>query len=212
MKLDRRFVTLALLTFANWTPGLLSTSTAATINLARGVVDPVSTNANWANYSVLNLIPGSAVFPTTSATTVFYLGFTAGTTADISDMVVYTTPRGSLKISEVTPVTYGRTSAPSIKLNSTSVCPVAPSTSAPCVVRFDPTKLSLSPASDYYFVVFFTNDTNNESIGAAQSGAGQSSFAGTYIGGTNYTHLTVGDSIPTVPNSSVEFLMYVMND
>jgi hypothetical protein len=109
-------------------------------------------------------------------------------------------------------VTYGGTSAPSIALGSKSVCPVAPSAATPCVVRFDPTTLTLSPASDYYFVIFFANSTNNGSIASAQSSPAQSSFAGTYFGGTDDTRFTVGETIPSIPNSSVEFLMYVMND
>jgi hypothetical protein len=209
MNLNRRLVTLSLMLCAALLPTL---SGAATVNLVRGVVGPVSSNVSWANYSIFNLIPGSAVFPTTSSTTVFYLGFTAGSKADIGNMVVYTTARGSLKISKVTPVTYGGTSVPSINLGSASVCAVAPSSSKPCIVRFDPTSLSLSPASDYYFVIFFKNDSNNGSIGAAQSSPGQSSLVGEYLGGADYTRLAVGESIPSVPNGSTDFLMYVMND
>lgn len=210
MKFDRRFVTHAVLVFALCIPAL--SGTAATVNLARGVTGAVSSNTNWANYSILNLIPGSALYPTTSPTTVFYLGFTAGTTADIGNMVVYTTARGSAKITAVSSVAYGGTSAPSIKLGNTSVCAVAPSAAAPCVVRFDPTTLSMSPTSDYYFVVFFKNDTNNGAVGAAESSAGESSFVGQFFGGTDYTRLKVGQSIPSIPAGSVNFLMYVMND
>jgi len=117
-----------------------------------------------------------------------------------------------LKITKITPVTYGGTYVPSINLGSASVCAVAPSASKPCIVRFDPTSLSLSPTSDYYFVVFFKNDSNNSSIGAAQSSPGQSSLVGEFLSGTDYTRLRVGESIPIVPNGSADFLMYVMND
>src|SRR5580692_2992013 len=95
-----------------------------TQNLTRGVIGPVSSNSSWANYSVLNGVPGSAVFPITSTTTVFYFGFTAGTEADISNMVVYTTARGSLTVTAATPVKLGGVSNPSIQLTNTSVCPV----------------------------------------------------------------------------------------
>src|SRR5271166_4190485 len=89
--------------------------TTTTQNLVRGVIGPAGSNAQWSNYSVFNLVPGSGLFPISSSTTVFYFGFTAGTQADIGNMVVYTTPRGSLTISAVTPVTLGGVSNPSIQ-------------------------------------------------------------------------------------------------
>jgi hypothetical protein len=80
-------------------------------------------------------------------------------------------------------------------------------------VRFDPTTLTLSPASDYYFMVFFTNDSNNSAIGAAQPiSAAYTSLVGNYFSGTDYTHLTVGQSLPGGGNRSPDFLMYVMNN
>jgi hypothetical protein len=185
-----------------------------TQNLTRGVIGPVSSNSSWANYSVLNGVPGSSIFPITSTSTVFYFGFTAGTEADISNMVVYTTARGSLAVTAVTPVKLGGVSNPSIQLTNTSVCPVQPvSTTNPCIVRFDPTTLTLSPASDYYLMVFFTNDSNNSAIGAAQPiGAGYTSLVGNYFGSTDYTHLTVGQSLPGGGDRGPDFLMYVMNN
>ncbi len=184
----------------------------ATQNLIRGVVGNPGSNSSWSGYSVFNLIPGSGLFPITSATTVFYYGFTAGTEADISNMVVYTTARGSLTITAVTPVKLGGVSNPSIMLSNTSVCPVAPSTTAPCIVRFDPTTLTLTPSNDYYFAVYFTSgDTNNSAIAGTSPANNQSSLVGTYYGG-NYTNLTVGQSIPSVPGSGPVFLMYVMNN
>jgi hypothetical protein len=183
----------------------------ATQNLARGVIGPAGSNSGWANYTVVNLIPGSGLFPITSSTTVFYYGFTGGTEADITNMVVYTTARGSLTITAVTPVKLGGVSNPSIQLSNTSVCPVAPSNTAPCIVRFDPTTLTMSPASDYYFAVYFTNDTNNSGISGTYPSRYQSSLAGTYFGG-NYTTLTVGQSLPSAANVGPVFLMYVMNN
>jgi hypothetical protein len=185
-----------------------------TQNLTRGVIGPVSSNSSWANYSVLNGVPGSSIFPITSTSTVFYFGFTAGTEADISNMVVYTTARGSLTVTAVTPVKLGGISNPSVQLTNTSVCPVQPvSATNACIVRFDPTTLTLSPASDYYFMVFFTNDSNNSAIGAAQPiNAAYTSLVGNYFGGTDYTHLTVGQSLPGGGNRSPDFLMYVMNN
>src|SRR5271163_4539636 len=113
-----------------------------TQNLVRGVIGPISTNNSWAGYSVMNEVPGSGIFPITSTTTAFYFGFTAGTEADITNMVVYTTARGSQTITAVTPVTLGGISNPSIDLASVSVCPVVEISSFnPCIVRLDPTKI-----------------------------------------------------------------------
>jgi hypothetical protein len=217
MKNVCKFRTLTLMMFAVTVCGFAQKTTpqkpaTATQNLVRGVIGPPGNNSEWSGYSVFNLIPGSALFPITSSTTVFYFGFTGGTEADIGNMVVYTTPRGSLTISAVTNVTLGGVSNPSILLSNTAVCPVAPSSTTPCIVRFDPTTLTLSPASDYYFAVYFTNDTNNASIAATQPNTNQTSLAGTYFGGSDYTHLTVGESIPGGANRGPTFLMYVMNN
>ena len=182
-------------------------------NLVRGVVGPVQSDGDWSNYSAINLIPGSALFQASSSTTVFYMGFTGGTEADIGNMVVYTTPRGSLTISAVTPVTLSGISHPSIDIGSTTVCPTAPSTATPCVVRLDPTSLTLSPTSDYYLVVYFTSGTNNAAIGAANPSANQTSLAGAFFGGTDYTNLAVGQSIPNnAATGGPNFLMYVMSN
>lgn len=186
-----------------------------TQNLVRGVVGPVAANNDWANYSLENIIPGSALYPITSTTTVFYFGFVGGTEADISNMVLYTTPRGSLTISAVTPVTLGGVSDPSILLSSSSVCPVQPlSAASPCIVRFDPTKITLSPANDYYFMVFFTNNSNNQTLSATEPGSYlQSSLASRFFSGTDYTHLAVGASLPgTATQEPPNFLMYVMTN
>ncbi len=184
-----------------------------TQNLVRGVFGPVGTDNSWANYSVFNLIAGSALFPITSSTTVFYFGFTAGSEADISNMVVYTTPRGSLTISAVTPVKLGGVSNPTIHLSSTSVCPTQPlSATNPCIVRFDPTTLTLSPGSDYYLTVFFANNSNNSSIGATQPGNLQSSLSSVFLSGTDYTNMKAGQTLPSVTNRAPNFLMYVMNN
>jgi len=185
-------------------------------NLVRGVIGPVGSNSSWSGYSLLNLIPGAALIPITSPNTVFYLGFTGGSKADISNMVLYTTARGSLTITAVTPVTYGGVSNPSINLASTSVCPVQPLSAAdPCIVRFDPLALALSALNDNYLVVYFTaSDVNNEGIAATQPVIQQSSLEGWYIGGNvDETQLTVGQSIPS-GNSGRQpyFLMYVMSD
>ena len=154
-------------------------------NLVRGVIGLPSSNPSWSNYSVIDLIPGSALFPGS---------------------------RGSLTISAVTPVTYHGISHPSIDIGTTTVCPAAPSATTPCIVRFDPISLTLSPTSDYYFVVHFSSDTNNGNIAGTQASTNQSSLSGVYLGGTDSTQLTVGESIPSAATGGTTFLMYVMNN
>jgi hypothetical protein len=188
--------------------------TTPPVNLVRGAVGPFQANASWPNYSVATLIPGASLIPVTSTQTVLYLGFAGGSEADITNMVLYTTAQGSSTITAVTPVTLGGSSSPSIMLSSTSVCPSQPlSVTSVCVVRLDPTSIVLSATNDYYFVVYFTNDGNNSQIVAAQAQFGLSGLQSWYTSGTNYTTLTVGDSLPTsFAFHSPDFLMYVMND
>jgi hypothetical protein len=212
-----KFATLAIAMFAISTFGFSQSAVrpkqqVTTQNLVRGVFGPVGSDSSWANYSVFNIIPGSALFPITSTTTVFSLGFTAGTEADISNMVVYTTARGSLTITAVTPVKLGGASNPSIHLSSTSVCPTAPSAATPCIVKLDSATLTLSPANDYYLTIFFTNNSNNSSIAATQPSGAQSSLSCFFIGGTDETQLKVGQAIPGTGNREPNFLMYVTNN
>jgi hypothetical protein len=218
MKTVCKFATLTLIMLAISVHGFSQVATrqkptTTTQNLVRGVFGPIGSDSSWANFSVFNVIAGSQLFPISSPTTVFYFGFTAGSEADISNMVVYTTPRGSLTISAVTPVKLGGVTNPSINLASTSVCPTQPlSTTNPCIVRFDPTTLTLSPASDYYLTVFFANNSNNSAISATQPNGGQSSLSSVFLGGTDYTQLKVGNSLPSTANRAPNFLMYVMNN
>lgn len=188
---------------------------AAAQNLIRGVFTPFNTSNSWANYSLIDEIPGSGLFPITSSTTVLYLAFTAGSEADITNMVLYTTARASKTITAVTPVKLGGISNPSIILSNTSVCPVQPlSSTNPCVVRLDPTAITLSPGSDYYLSVYFTNNGNNQGIGgivpSTLYGVG---LSGEFIGGTDETHLAVGQSVPGSTNGGYPyFLMAVMTN
>jgi hypothetical protein len=216
MKNVYRFTTLTLMMLAVLAGGFSQRAAAAAKaeNLVRGVVGPVGSNASWSNFSALSLIPGAALIPITSTNTVFYLGFTAGTTVDISNMVLYTTPRGSLTISAVTPVQLGGISNPSINLANPSVCPVQEiSNFNPCIVRLDPTKIVLSALSDYYLVVFFTaNDSNNGAVAATSPTFRLSSLMGWDTSG-DVTHISVGGSIPAGNGGNQPFfLMYVMNN
>jgi hypothetical protein len=216
MKTVYRFTILTLMMVAVLVGGITQKAAAAAKpeNLVRGIVGPVTNNTSWSGFSALSLIPGAALIPITSTNAVFYLGFTAGTRADVSNMVLYTTPRGSLTISAVTPVKLGGISNPSIDLGDITVCPVQEiSNFNPCVVRLDPTKITLSALSDYYLVVYFTaSDSNNSSIGATVPVLGQSSLMGWFVG-SDETKLAVGASIPTGNNGHQPyFLMYVMTN
>lgn len=219
MKTVRKIATLTLMAFVITAYGFSQKPVkqlpdTATQNLVRGVLAPFLGNNQWAGYSLLNEIPGSALYPVTSSTAVFYWGFSNGTTADISNMVLYATAHGSLTITAVTPVTLGGISNPSINLSSPSVCPVQPlSATNPCIVKFDPVSIALSPASDYYLTVYFANDTNNQTIGGVQPSLVNGGLSSTFIGGTDSTHLTVGQSLPSGTNGRPPyFLMYVMNN
>jgi hypothetical protein len=186
----------------------------APLNLERGVTGPVGGNSSWAGYSALNVIPGAGLIPSTSKTAAFYLGFTGGSTADISKIVLYTTARNGSTITAVTPVTYGGVSNPSIKLSTTAVCAVQPlSVGSPCIVRLDPVTLTLSALSDYYLVVYFTaSDSNNNSVGATVGQNHISSLSGWYMP-SDQTQLTVGQPIPAgSAGQATNFLMYVMTN
>jgi hypothetical protein len=84
----------------------------------------------------------------------------------------------------------------------------------PCIVRLDPTAITLSALSDYYLVVYFTaNDSNNSALGLTQPSFAQSSLRGTYVSGDE-TGLSVGGSIPSNLGftSPPYMLMYVMTN
>jgi hypothetical protein len=187
---------------------------AAPENLESGIEGPVGSNANWAGYSQVSLIPGAGLLPITSTKTTFYLGFTGGSRADIKNMVLYTTARGKTKITAVTPVTLGDVSDPEIDLASASVCPGGTiSTANPCIVRLDPTNITLSALNDYYLVVYFTSgDSHNESISVTVPTLGQTSLRGAYQA-VDDSRLEVGGSIPSLGyGNPPDLLMYVMTD
>ena len=188
---------------------------AAPINLVAGVGGPVSSSNEWSNYSALNLIAGAFIFPAVAqvTTTTLYIGFTAGTEADIGNMVLYATKRGKTKITAVTPVKLKGISNPIISLTNKTVCPTQPvSTSNPCVIRLDPMTLTLSTLSDYYFVMYLGNNSNNASLGAANSQYPITSLTGWYLGG-DQTQLKAGGTVPSgYSGSHPYFLLYVMNN
>ena len=188
---------------------------AAPINLVAGVGGPVSSSNQWEDYSALNLIAGAFIFPAVASTktTVLYIGFTAGTEADIGNVVLYTTKRGSYKITAVRPVKLKGASNPIISLTNTKVCPNQPiSVTNPCVIRLDPMTLTLSTLSDYYFVMYLGHNTNNQTVGAANAQYPITSLTGWFLGG-DQTQLKVGNSIPSGYNGTHPyFLLYVMSN
>jgi hypothetical protein len=211
MKTIFKFATLTLMMLV---VSVLGFSATKPENLERGIVGPVGSNVSWSGYSVVELIPGAGLIPVTSTTTVFYLGFTAGTQADINNMALYTTARGSTTITAVTPIKLGGVSDPSIDLASTTICPVAEiSTFNPCIVRLDPTTITLSALNDYYLVVYFTaSDSNNQSLGLTSPSWGQTSLRGSYAS-VDDSRTAVGGTIPNLSFTNQPYLlMYVMTD
>ena len=187
-------------------------------NLVAGVsgsLGPDPIEKDWAGRSAINVIPGAALFPVSSPTTVLYIGFTQGQVADIGNMVLYTTNRQSRIITAVTPVTLNGVSNPSIQLEDTGVCPIEPSQATPCIVRLDPMALTLSALNDYYFVVYFTDNSLNLRIHAAIPEAVGNISPGSLYGTfwiVDVTRRKVGGYLPKVGSSAPSFLMYVMNN
>lgn len=187
---------------------------ATTVNLTEGQGTIANTtNPQWDGYSELVLIPGASLLGASSATTALYLGFTGGSQADIGNMVLYQTNRSGIAVRRVNRVFLGGTQSPSINLTSTSVCPVQPvSVTNPCILRLDTLNLALSPLQDYYLAIYFTLDTNNETI----SGLGQSILQGGLSGFDlygDYTRIGAGGALPEFGNSGQApfFLAYVTN-
>jgi hypothetical protein len=219
MKIFYKLVTLTLLTLIM---AVLAVSAfaqkqapvVALANLAEGQGTIASSgNPSWNGLSEFVLIPGASLMGASSTTTALYIGFTGGSTADIGNMVLYTTPRNGSTVLKATKVTLGLTSSPSINLTSTSVCPVQPvSVTNPCFVRLDTVKTALSPLDDYYFTIYFTLDTNNETIsGVGQTGL-QGALSGWYLYG-DQTRIGVQGALPINGNSDAPpfFLAYITN-
>jgi hypothetical protein len=189
---------------------MVAQSPAATpFNLIAGV-GPVNSEGSWIGYSAISVISGPALFSKTSPTTTFYIGFTAGTTAVVSNMVLYKTATRGSKITSVTPVTLGGVSNPTIKVSETSVCPSQPiSVTSPCLVRLDPVKLTLSDKDDYYLVIYFTTGSDISSTHGAFPTTG---LTGWYIG-ADETQLKVGQVVPSGDGGTPPyFLIAVMSD
>ena len=194
--------------------GLAGTAIAQVVNLTEGQATITNnSNPSWDGYSQVVLIPGASLLGAASATTALYLGFTAGTEADIGSMVLYQTARNATKVLRRNMVALGGTQSPHINLSSTSVCPVQPvSVSNPCIVRLDTVNLQLSPLDDYYLAIYFTLDANNETISGLGQTALPGGLSGFYIYG-DQTRIEAGGALPEFENSGQApfFLAYVLN-
>lgn len=182
-------------------------------NIVAGVFT-TSSNTNWAGFSSVNLIAGTSVMPTTSTQTVLYIAFTGGTNADLGNMVLYTTTaRSAYTVGAVTKVTYGGITHPSINLTDTSICPTQPvSATSPCIIRLDPISVVLSTVVDYYFVAYFVNDSNNETLSAASPALGHITTLTGFVDNKDDTGIAVGGTLPTTNNGKPSVLVGVMTE
>jgi|ERR1700722_8911904 hypothetical protein len=172
--------------------------TAALANLTEGQGLIASAgNPAWDGMSELVLIPGASLMGASSATTILTLGFTGGSTVDIDNMVLYTTPRNGSMITAIKKLTLNKLSNPSIQLTSKTVCPTQPvSATNPCIIKLDKVTGALSPLDDYYFVIYFTLDPNNQSV----TGLGQAQSYGALSGWFLYgdeTRIGKDGALPT---------------
>lgn len=188
-------------------------TTLANLTEGQGTIAS-SGNPQWDGYSELVLIPGASLMGATSTSTALYIGFTGVTEADIGNMVLYSTLRGNDAVIKATKVTLSGSSDPSIDLTSASVCPNgAPTATTPCIIRLDTVKAALSTLDDYYFVVYFTLDTNNEKIVGVGQSVEPGALSGFYLYG-DQTRIGAKGAIATNENTDQPafFLAYVANE
>jgi hypothetical protein len=182
-------------------------------NLVAGVGPMAGGNTNWAGLSELTLIPGSALLDVKSTSTVLYIGFYGVSTVDIGNMVLYKTNRSGNTVLSTKKVTLGGVANPSINLTSTSVCPVQPvSITNPCIIKLDPIKGALSLLNDYYFTMFFTNDTNNATVLTIGNMYTQGALSGYSVVGDETRIKAKGSLPPGYVGGAPYFLMYVANE
>jgi hypothetical protein len=182
-------------------------------NLTEGAASAPGNNVDWEGWSEIDYIPGAALFGVDSTDSYFTIGFSAGSTVNITSMVLYTTARASNIVTKVTKVTYLKSASPAINLTSTSTCPTQPvSATNPCFIKLDKTAVEMIATNDYYFAIYFTSNSNNNSMRGA-GGSGQSgALMGWQIDGDDGL-IPVGGTIP-VGNGGLAplFLMYLTNE
>lgn len=211
MKTFCRLAACALMTCMVATLALAQAPATTLSNLAEGVGSINAGSGNWANFSEIVLIPGSAIFGVKGSSTVLTLAFTAGSTVDIGNMVLYKSARSGNTNLGTKKVLLGGVSNPSINLTKTSVCPVQPvSSTNPCLIKLDPVKLALSPLNDYWFVVYFANDSNNTTMLPGYS-TEQGSLSGFFMTGDE-TRIKSKGALPTGNgNATPYFLVSLTN-
>ncbi len=187
--------------------------TTALMNLTEGAAGAPGNSTDWEGWSEVDYIPGAALFGVDSTDSYLTLGFSAGSTVNINSMVVYTTARASNIVTKVTKVTYLKKASPSIELTSTSNCPTQPvSATNPCFIKLDKIAVEMIATNDYYFAIYFTSDSENNSMrgagGSNQSGA----LMGWQIDGDDGL-IPVGGTIPVGNQGAAPlFLMYLTNE
>jgi hypothetical protein len=153
-------------------------------------------SSSWTGVSIVENIPGTSLYPVQSDQAVLYIGFTAGTTVKIGNMVLYSTARENSAITAVNAVKFHGVPNPTFSLTDTNVCPTQPlSGTSPCILRLDPIKLSLSTLNDYYLAVYFTETDDNTHVARPRA------FIGSLTGGEEIgdaTQLKVGASVPNL--------------
>ena len=182
-------------------------------NIAEGTGTITNGNSTWAGFSELVLIPGSGLLPVKATTNFLYLGFVGGSTVDIGHMVLYKTARNSTTVLTIKPVKLGAVLNPSINLTSPTVCPIQPvSVTNPCIVKLDVVTGALSTLNDYYFAIYFANDSNNAGgvFGAGQS-PNQGGLSGYSIAGDQTRIKKLGALPPGFSGAAPYFLMWVAN-
>lgn len=189
-------------------------TTTVLSNLTEGASQTPGNSSDWEGWSEIDYIPGASLFGVSGTATYVTLGFSAGSTVDINSMVLYTTVRGSNVVTKVNKLTYGGKANPSINLTSTTICPVQPVSAAnPCFIKLTKVALALIPSNDYYFAIYFTSDSNNNSMrGAGSPGDQSGAITSWQIDGSDGL-IPVGGTVPVGDSGAAPlFLMYLTNE
>jgi hypothetical protein len=182
-------------------------------NLTEGAAGVPGNSTDWEGWSEIDYIPGAALFGLNATDSYFTIGFSAGSTVNITSMVVYTTVRANNIVTKVTKLNYLGKANPSINLTSTTNCPNQPvSASNPCFIKLTKAAVEMEASNDYYFAIYFTSDSENNSMrgagGSNQSGA----LSGWQIDGDDGL-IPVGGTIPVGDQGYAPlFLMYLTNE
>jgi hypothetical protein len=195
-------------------PRVSTRTTTVLSNLTEGAPAVPGNGSDWEGWSEIDYIPGASLFGVTTKDSYFTLGFSGGSTVDINSMVLYTTARGSNVVTKVTKLTYLSKANPSINLTSTSNCPVQPVSAAnPCFIKLTKAAIELIPTNDYYFAIYFTSDSNNNSMRGAGSTSDQAGAITSWqIDGSDGL-IPVGGTVPVGDGGGAPlFLMYLTNE